>query len=84
MKTITEKTHMDRLKEKDIIIEDIFLRKDKELIRRTDGKILDEVFNGTRIRKNYFYKDKCIYTETDFNKFSNYTFVNYNHNDHVK
>ena len=84
MKTITDKKHIDRLNEKGIVIEDIFLRKNKELIRRTDGKRLDEVFNATRIRKNYFFEDKCIYTETKFNKISNYTFVNYDNDDFVK
>lgn len=84
MKTITEKKHIQRLNEKEIVIENVFLRKEKELIRRTDGKILDEVFNATLIRKNYFFKGKCVYTETDFEKISNYTFANYDSKEPVR
>lgn len=49
MKTITDKKQIDRLNEKGIIIEDIFLRKGKKLIRKSDGSILDQVYNGSRI-----------------------------------
>ena len=37
--TITDKSQIDRLKEKQIVIEEIYLDRNKKLIRRTDGKI---------------------------------------------
>lgn len=77
MNTITDKSQIDRLNEKGIIIEDIFLRYDKKFIRKSDGSRLDQVFNASRIQKKYYYNNKCIYKEKNFNKNSNYTFATY-------
>ena len=83
MKTITDKNHIDRLNEKGIIIEDIFLKKGKKFIRKSDGSILDQIYNATRIEKKYYYNNKCIYKERDFDKDTNYTFATYNKNDKI-
>lgn len=83
MKTITDKKHIDRLKEKEIIIEDIFIKKNKKLIRKSDGSMLDQVYNASRIEKKYYYNNRCIFKEKNFPKNSNYTFATYNKDNNI-
>lgn len=75
MVTITDKNQIDRLNEKQIVIEDIFSKKGNILIRSTDGIRCDQVFNATRVEKRYFHKNKCIFVEKNFDKNSNFTFA---------
>lgn len=81
MNTITDKKHIDRLNEKGIVIEDVFVKKGREMVRISDGSRLDQVYNASRKLKKYYYNGKCIYKEKNFDKNSNYTFATYNKND---
>lgn len=69
------KRHYDRLKEKNIAIESIYMREgmDTKLIRSSDGLRNDTVYNSHLVEKRYFYKNKCIFLENNFNNNFNYT-----------
>ena len=82
--TITDKSQLERLNEKHIVIEEIYLDRNKKLIRRTDGKKLDQINFAPLITKKYYYNNKCIHKEKGFDKNSYYTFNTYNEDTKVK
>lgn len=74
MESVLDKLHKKRLKEKNIVIEDMFSRHGEILVRSTDGQRNDNVVNCPRIEKRYFHNNKFIYAEKNFDKNTNYTF----------
>lgn len=74
MKNVVEKLHLKRLKDKGIVIEDIYKQGNAIAIRTSDGKEADPVYKGPKIEKNYYVKDKLLYRETEFDHSIEYSF----------
>lgn len=75
---ITEKSHEERLKELGLNIKTKYKSFDKVLERNTDGSKNDNILEGVRIRKDYYYKGQVIHKETLFDSRILYRFV-FNH-----
>jgi len=73
------KPHLKRLKSKNIVIEEVFLKKEgkKELIlfHSSDLKKNDKINNCTIIEKVYLHNGKSIYTQSDFQSNIKYTYL---------
>lgn len=76
---ITEKSHEERLKEFGLNIKTKYKSFDKVLERNTDGSKNDNIPEGVRIRKDYYYKGQVIHKEILFDSRILYRFV-FNHN----
>ncbi len=85
--SVYEKEQLKRLNDKGIVIETIYYntnqRNSTNLIRSTDGKILDNVIDKAIKEKRYFFNDKCIYRNNKFDKNIHYTFLSYNDENEV-
>ena len=74
---ISEKLHYKRLNLKNIVIEEIYKhddKKEKVLVRSTDGLRNDTIINCKKIEKRYFYNNKGIYIEKEFDKDATYSY----------
>ncbi len=76
---ITEKSHEERLKKLGLNIKTKYKSLDKILERNTDGSKNDNILEGVRIRKDYYYKGQVIHKETLFDSRILYRFV-FTHN----
>ena len=56
MKITTDNKHIDRLRQKRMIIEDVFLKRGNILVRRSDASSLDKIENASRIYKKYYLR----------------------------
>ena len=64
---------LKRLEENNLVIEEIYLYKDKIFVRSTDGKENDSVYKATKIEKNFYKDKKRLFRETKFDKVTTYT-----------
>ena len=62
------KSHIDRLKDKSIVICDVFKDRDGIKKRSSDGECFDIVNDGYKLRKEFYLKDKLVFTQTDYDK----------------
>lgn len=79
--SIYEKKKLDRLKEKDIVIEEIYINpnyENKKFVRASDGKMRDKILDNILSEKRYFYNNEYVTKETEFNKKIRHTIVDYN------
>ena len=90
--TLDNKLHYKRLKQKNIIIEDVFKKeqyiddkkKDLVFIRTSNGEKHDVVEDARRSEKRYLYNGKCLYCEKNWDKSLRYTFLQKkNENDQI-
>ena len=72
---ITERKHEDRLKRFGLNIKTKYKSFDNVLERNTDGSKNDNIPEGVRIRKDYYYKGQVIHKETLFDSRIIYKFV---------
>ena len=75
---ITEKKHEERLNKFGINIKTKYKSFDKVLERNSDGSKNDNIPEGVRIKKDYYYKGQVIHKETLFDSRIIYQFV-FNH-----
>ena len=64
---------LKRLEENNLVIEEIYLYKDKIFVRSTDGVENDSVYKAIKIEKNFLKDKKQLYRETEFDKKTTYT-----------
>lgn len=64
---------LKRLEENHLVIEEIYLYKDKIFVRSTDGVENDSVYKATKIEKNFFKNKKLLHREKKFDKETIYT-----------
>ena len=77
---ITEKKHDERLKQLGINIKTKYKSFDKVLERNTDNSKNDNIPEGIRLQKDYYYKGQVIHKETLFDSRILYKFE-FNHKD---
>jgi len=77
MQNKSNSLHLKRLEEKEIVIEEIYkYPKDNTIfIRTTDGKENDSVYKSPKIEKNFYYKDKLLFREKNFDQETTYTIL---------
>ena len=71
---ITEKKHEERLKNIGLNIKTKYKSFDKVLERNTDGSKNDNIPEGVRINKDYYYKGQVIHKENIFDSRMIYSF----------
>ena len=80
--SVYEKSKMKRLKEKEIVIEEIYhntnQRNSPKFVRATDGKMNDNIIDKALYEKRYFYNNECIKVENNFDNLIHYTIKSYN------
>ena len=76
---LSNKKHYDRLNEKNIVIEEVFLKNsdNSELIRASDSLRSDSIFGLPLFQKRYFFNNNCIYVEDQFDKYTTYTYLDH-------
>ncbi len=65
--------HLQRLKKKNMVVEEIFKHDDKVFARTLNGDRNDSVYKAKKIEKNYYLQGKRIYQEKKFDKDITYT-----------
>ena len=78
---VSEQLQKRKLDKKKINIKTIYLDNGVELERNTDGSVDDDIDNGIRIKKEYYYNDELRYTETDFDPRIEYNFLDVSDSD---
>lgn len=84
--SIYEKKKLDRLKEKNVVIEELYLNtnnKNKYYTRLSDGKVSDPIIDNILYEKKYYYDEKLLKQELYFNPDMKFTIINYNNKNEI-
>lgn len=76
MAKITEKFHIKRLTDNNMVIKTTYFNDGNTYIKTTDNSVNDSFDNGVRIKKEYYKNDNIIYMENEFDSRMNYAFIN--------
>lgn len=76
---VSERSHLNRLKSRNLVINDYFVYQNEKMnkifVRSSDGIKNDNVLNAYRSEKEYYLNGKLICTLKNFDKNTKYTFI---------
>lgn len=72
---VSVKLHKKRLKEKGIVINEVYENEQFRYLRSSDGEEAHSIYKASKVEKSYYHNNKLLYKDTDFNPEVKYTYV---------
>lgn len=72
---VSVKLHKKRLQEKNVVINEVYESKDFRYLRSSDAEEAHSIYKASKVEKSYYYNNKKIYTDNDFDPEIKYTYV---------